>query len=305
MSTRIISAAVALVAAIVLVAFHSTILINLAVGALSVMAVYEVFKAVGYDKYKHQLIACMTFAGIDALVPFFLYRLNTLYFFNYKFYLGIFVLAMCILYLRDHKTLGFTDFFGMLGTTVLLSYSFGTLIKLAQFNDFIEKSNEVPFGVAKNAVGRAQVYLIVISLAAAWLADSGAYFVGTFFNKTGREVHHPWPEISPNKTLEGLVGGVITNGLILVITSLVFDLVNPAFKVRYIMVFIAGMAAALIGLVGDLTASMIKRQTGIKDYGKIMPGHGGVMDRFDSALLVVPFIYYLASQGLLIVGTNI
>ncbi|MBP5268993.1 MAG: phosphatidate cytidylyltransferase, partial [Ruminococcus sp.] len=94
-------------------------------------------------------------------------------------------------------------------------------------------------------------------------------------------------------------------GLILVITSLVFDLVNPAFKVRYIMVFLAGMAAALIGLVGDLTASMIKRQTGIKDYGKIMPGHGGVMDRFDSALLVVPFIYYLASQGLLIVGTNI
>ncbi|MBE6868211.1 MAG: phosphatidate cytidylyltransferase [Ruminococcus albus] len=298
MSTRIISAAVALVAAIVLVAFHSTILINLAVGALSVMAVYEVFKAVGYDKYKHQHIACMAFAGVDALVPFFLYRLNTLYFFSYKLYLGIFILTMCILYLRDHKTLKYTEFFGMLGSTVLISYAFGTLIKLAQ-------DDSIAFSVATEARGKAQVYLIVISLAAAWLADSGAYFVGTFFNKTGREVHHPWPEISPNKTLEGLVGGVITNGLILVITSLVFDLVNPAFKVRYIMVFIAGMAAALIGLVGDLTASMIKRQTGIKDYGKIMPGHGGVMDRFDSALLVVPFIYYLASQGLLIVGTNI
>jgi phosphatidate cytidylyltransferase len=298
MSTRIISAAVALVAAIVLVAFHSTILINLAVGALSVMAVYEIFKAVGYDKYKYQHIACMAFAAIDAVVPYFIYRLNTLYFFSYRFYLGIFVLGMCILYLRDHKTLGFSDFFGMLGTTVLITYAFGTLIKLAQ-------DNSVAVGVASGAVGRVQVYLIVISLAAAWLADSGAYFVGTFFNKTGREVHHPWPEISPNKTLEGLVGGVITNGLILVITSLVFDLVNPAFKVRYIMVFLAGMAAALIGLVGDLTASMIKRQTGIKDYGKIMPGHGGVMDRFDSALLVVPFIYYLASQGLLIVGTNI
>lgn len=301
MSTRIISAAVALVAAIVLVAFHSTILINLAVGALSVMAVYEVFKAVGFDKYKHQNIACMAFAGIDAIYPFFLYRLHTLYFFSYSFYLGIFVLAMCILYLRDHKELKYTDFFGMTGITVLLSYSFGTLIKLAQDNS----DEGIVSCVAPVARGRAQVYLIVISLAAAWLADSGAYFVGTFFNKTGREVHHPWPEISPNKTLEGLVGGVITNGLILVITSLVFDLVNPAFKVRYIMVFIAGMAAALIGLVGDLTASMIKRQTGIKDYGKIMPGHGGVMDRFDSALLVVPFIYYLASQGLLIVGTNI
>ncbi|WP_294479626.1 phosphatidate cytidylyltransferase [uncultured Ruminococcus sp.] len=299
MSTRIISAAVALVAAIVLVAFHSTILINLAVGALSVMAVYEVFKAVGFDKYKHQHIACMAFAGVDALVPFFLYRLNTLYFFSYKLYLGIFILTMCILYLRDHKTLKYTEFFGMLGSTVLISYAFGTLIKLAQ-------DDSIAFSVATEARGKAQVYLIVISLAAAWLADSGAYFVGTFFNRTGREVHHPWPEISPNKTLEGLVGGVVTNGLILVITSLIFDLVNPAFKIRYYwLVFLAGMIAALIGLVGDLTASMIKRQTGIKDYGKIMPGHGGVMDRFDSALLVVPFIYYLASQGLLIVGTNI
>ncbi len=301
MSTRIISAAVALVAAIILVALHSTFLINLAVGALSVLAVYEVFKAVGFDKYKHQHIACMAFAGVDAIYPFFLYRLHTLYFFSYRFYLGIFVLAMCILYLRDHKELKYTDFFGMTGITVLLSYSFGTLIKLAQDNS----DEGIVSCVAPVARGRAQVYLMVISLAAAWLADSGAYFVGTFFNKTGREVHHPWPEISPNKTLEGLVGGVITNGLILVITSLVFDLVNPGFKVNYIVVFAAGMVSAIIGLVGDLTASMIKRQTGIKDYGNIMPGHGGVMDRFDSALLVVPFICYLASQDVLIVGTNI
>ena len=293
MSTRIISAAVALVLAVVLVAFHSTILINLAVGALSVIAVMELFKAVGYDKFKHQMIACLTFAGVDALAAFFMFRLDTLYFFSYRFYLGIFVLAMCILYLRDHKRYDFTEFFGMLGITVLISYSFNMLIRLAQ-------DNELVAFVPEKSQGRAQVYLVVLSLAAAWLADSGAYFVGTFFNKTGREVHHPWPEISPNKTLEGLVGGVITNGLILVIVSLVFDGINDGFKVRYIMVFLAGMAAALIGLVGDLTASMVKRQTGIKDYGKIMPGHGGVMDRFDSALLVVPFMYYLASQGLLI-----
>ncbi|MBQ9541393.1 MAG: phosphatidate cytidylyltransferase [Ruminococcus sp.] len=293
MSTRIISAAVALVIAIVLVALHATPLMNLAVGALSVIAVMELFKAVGYDKFKHQMIACLTFAGIDAVIPYFMFRLETLYFFSYKLYMGIFILVMCILYLRDHKKFDFKDFFGMTGITVLISYSFSTLVRLAQDNSLVA-------GVEAKSQGRAQVYLIVISLAAAWLADSGAYFVGTFFKKTGREVHHPWPEISPNKTLEGLVGGVITNGLILVVTSIIFDVVNKGFSVRYIMVFLAGMAAALIGLVGDLTASMVKRQTGIKDYGKIMPGHGGVMDRFDSALLVVPFICYLASQGLLI-----
>ena len=60
------------------------------------------------------------------------------------------------------------------------------------------------------------------------------------------------------------------------------------------------MMCALIGLVGDLTASIIKRQTGIKDYGNIMPGHGGVMDRFDSVLLVAPFMFYLYTQGMII-----
>ena len=57
------------------------------------------------------------------------------------------------------------------------------------------------------------------------------------------------------------------------------------------------MLAAVIGLIGDLTASVVKRQTGIKDYGNIMPGHGGVMDRFDSVLLVAPFMYYMTTQG--------
>ena len=71
-------------------------------------------------------------------------------------------------------------------------------------------------------------------------------------------------------------------------------------RVNYIVVFIAGMLCALIGTLGDLTASMVKRQTGIKDYGNIMPGHGGVMDRFDSVLLVAPFMYYLISQGWII-----
>lgn len=293
MSTRIISAAVALVLAVTLVALHTTLLINIALGAFSVIAICELFKAVGYSKFRHQTAACLAFAAVDAVIPYFMYRMDTLYFFSYRFYLGIFVLTMCILYLRDHKHYDCSDFFGMMGITVLISYAFGVLVKLCQ-------DTSVVSGIAPKAQGRAQVYLIVISLAAAWLADSGAYFVGTFYRKTGREVHHPWKEISPNKTFEGLVGGVITNGLILVITSLVFDLINDGFTVRYFMVFVAGMASAIIGLVGDLTASMVKRQTGIKDYGNIMPGHGGVMDRFDSALLVAPFMYYLASQGLLI-----
>lgn len=275
MSTRIKSAAVAIVIAIIALILHNTFIFNLFIGFISVVAVFEIFRATGMDKFKYQAIACYVFAGLDALMPVF-YKHGLLYFVSYRLYLGLYVLAMCILYLYDHKNFKYDNFFFMMGATVLLSYSFGTLINMSNME-----------------VGG--VFLIVLTLAGAWLADSGAYFVGRKFGKT-----HPWPEISPNKTLEGLIGGVVCNGIFLLIISFVYDVIIKGASVRYVMVFFAGMACALIGLVGDLTASMIKRQTGIKDYGNIMPGHGGIMDRFDSVILVAPFMYYLISQGLIL-----
>lgn len=275
MSTRIKSAAVAIVIAIIALILHNTFIFNLFIGFISVVAVFEIFRATGMDKFKYQAIACYVFAGLDALMPVF-YKHGLMYFVSYRLYLGLYVLAMCILYLYDHKNFKYDNFFFMMGATVLLSYSFGTLINMSNME-----------------VGG--VFLIVLTLAGAWLADSGAYFVGRKFGKT-----HPWPEISPNKTLEGLIGGVVCNGIFLLIISFVYDVILKGASVRYVMVFFAGMACALIGLVGDLTASMIKRQTGIKDYGNIMPGHGGIMDRFDSVILVAPFMYYLISQGLIL-----
>ena len=138
------------------------------------------------------------------------------------------------------------------------------------------------------------VFLLLITLCAAWLADSGAYFAGTFLGKT-----HLCPEISPKKTVEGLIGGVAANGVIMLIVSLVYRYIVKGYPVHFVWIVLAGMVCAIIGLIGDLTASIIKRQTGIKDYGNIMPGHGGVMDRFDSVLLVAPFMYYLYTQGLI------
>ena len=161
----------------------------------------------------------------------------------------------------------------MIGVTWLLTYSFQTLLLMA-------------------LRPKGSVFLLVISLCAAWLADSGAYFAGTFFGKTKL-----CPNISPKKTVEGVVGGVLSNGVIMLIISFVYDKILKGESVNYIGVFIAGMLAAVIGLIGDLTASVVKRQTGIKDYGNIMPGHGGVMDRFDSVLLVAPFMYYMTTQG--------
>lgn len=277
MSTRIKSAAVAIVIAIIMLALHSTIVFNLAIGFISIVAIFEIFRATKMLEHKYQALACYIFAGIDAVVPYFLFNgFKAFYFFSFKFYFGIFILAMCLLYLKNHEKFNYTDFFYMTGVTMLITYSFGTLVNMAQ------------------QVKTGSLFLIVITLCGAWLADSGAYFAGTFFGKTKL-----CPTISPKKTVEGLIGGVVCNGIFLLIISFVYRVVLKGAEVHYIWIFLAGMACALVGLVGDLTASIIKRQTGIKDYGNIMPGHGGIMDRFDSVLLVAPFMYYLYMQGLI------
>ena len=116
-----------------------------------------------------------------------------------------------------------------------------------------------------------------------WIADTGAYFSGVALGK-----HKLCPEISPKKTIEGFIGGILTTGIVYLIAFCVYD--GFEFKTA-IFAFLIGIVCAVIGTVGDLSASMVKRQIGFKDYGKIMPGHGGLMDRFDSILFVLPTFY--------------
>lgn len=275
MQTRIISAAVALVIAIIVLLLHNTFVFNLAIGLISALAIAEIFKATKRIKFTIPAVMCCAYAFIDAFMPVF-YRKGWLSFFSPSLYFGLFVLGMCLFYLKFYEIFKYKDLFFMIGVGYLIPYSFGTLIAMSNYY-------------------KGGVFLVVLTLSAAWLADSGAYFAGTFFGKTKL-----CPNISPKKTVEGLVGGVISNGILMLLISLCFDACTDGYDPRYFFIFLSGMLAALIGLIGDLTASEIKRQCGIKDYGNIMPGHGGVMDRFDSVLLVAPFMYYMFSQGLLI-----
>jgi phosphatidate cytidylyltransferase len=140
--------------------------------------------------------------------------------------------------------------------------------------------------------GEHGLVLLIMALCGAWIADSGAYFAGTFFGK-----HKLCPGISPKKTVEGLVGGIVVTGIVFAAISFVYEhfITDNPISIRYTLVAAAGMVCAVIGTVGDLSASLIKRQCGIKDYGKIMPGHGGMMDRFDSVLFVIPTFYAFVS----------
>ncbi len=116
----------------------------------------------------------------------------------------------------------------------------------------------------------------------AFLPDSGAYFVGRFFGK-----HKLAPVISPNKTVEGMIGGVLAGIAGMVIFGLVMQF-GFGFRVNYLYAVLYGAVGALGAVIGDLSFSAIKRQTGIKDYGNLIPGHGGVLDRFDSMTVVAP-----------------
>ena len=133
-------------------------------------------------------------------------------------------------------------------------------------------------------------YVILIPFIVAFGSDSGAYFAGYFFGK-----HKMAPVLSQHKTVEGAIGGVVAAVLCMILYGVVMDLPFNTlnFRVNYIYAAIYGLTGSLAGIFGDLCFSVIKRQTGIKDYGKILPGHGGVLDRFDSMMMVGPLIEVL------------
>ncbi|WP_182199189.1 phosphatidate cytidylyltransferase [Paraliobacillus salinarum] len=122
-------------------------------------------------------------------------------------------------------------------------------------------------------------YGILVILA----TDTGAYFFGRAFGK-----HKLWPEISPNKTIEGAIGGI----LLACFVAIIFQLLAPVHS-SMIIVIIVTVFASIFGQIGDLVESAFKRHYHVKDSGKLLPGHGGILDRFDSWLFVFPFLHFI------------
>lgn len=128
------------------------------------------------------------------------------------------------------------------------------------------------------------LYLVLAVMVTVWACDIGAYVVGK--NVGGPKLV---PVLSPKKTWSGLIGGMICSGL----TLMALDMWHDSFSVHHIFVFLTGVVLGAVGQAGDLLISSIKRRVGVKDTGHIIPGHGGVLDRIDSLLLVVPVFLVL------------
>ena len=133
------------------------------------------------------------------------------------------------------------------------------------------------------------LYLAFLIFICSWGCDTCAYCVGMLIGK-----HKMSPILSPKKSVEGAVGGVLGTALLTVIYCLIFGGQMEMDLNGIIMLAVIAAVAGLISMVGDLCASAIKRNYDIKDYGKLIPGHGGIMDRFDSMMITAPIIYYLA-----------
>lgn len=198
---------------------------------------------------------------IDGIVPSFIY---------YLIYASVIVWVVSLPLLKSfpHNTAWQQSkvVTTVLGLLLLLPFFFGLLILRA--TNYRQDPNEGAF-------------LVLAVMALVWLADSGAYFSGRFFGK-----HKLLEMVSPKKTLEGVYGGVAIALLGLYLFSEYGC--YSYYQTNTIALYVSGVIAILFSIVGDLVESMLKRISGIKDSGKIFPGHGGMLDRIDSQLASIP-----------------
>lgn len=148
----------------------------------------------------------------------------------------------------------------------------------------------ISFGMASLsyvcAKGNAITFYFVIAFAIPWMADAGGFFIGATMGR-----HKLCPQISPKKTVEGAIGGVIFCMISSIGIGMLFQYIfMPQVTINFWALFLVGIIDAPLSILGDLSFSLIKRNFNIKDYGSIFPGHGGMLDRFDSIIFTAPVI---------------
>ena len=260
MIQRIITGVIGISVIIPLFIFSNTVAFTIVIALATVMCLYEMFRCMGIHKKYAITMPAYTLA---AAIPFFLRYLGDnavaakLCFIVAVLYLVI-VFALMI---WSHGKIKFNDSMAVFVITAYIIAGTNSIIYVRDFDD----------------VGQ---YLYLLIFLGAWMTDIFAYFAGYLFGK-----HKLIPDVSPKKTIEGSIGGIIGCILTFIIYGLVIDI---AFDRSANLLFLAlmGFIASVVSQIGDLLMSVIKRHYGIKDYGKIFPGHGGMLDRLDSVLIV-------------------
>lgn len=262
MKTRTLVAAVGLPLLLLIVLVLPPVGTAILTAAMSILAVYELLIGAGFCKHPRIFIyACLMALAVCVWSWLELSR---------PIGMIAVLLFLCALFgemLAAHTKLGFRTVCAAIFAGVVIPYLLGALIRLRVME------NGKFFVLA--------VFLLTM------IPDSGAYFAGRAFGK-----HKLCPVVSPNKTVEGAVGGVVATVIFMVVYALIMKYAFD-FKVNYLFVVLYAILGAGASILGDLTFSVIKRQADIKDYGALLPGHGGILDRFDSTTVVAPLVEVL------------
>lgn len=275
MKTRVITAVVGLAVLAAVLAFFDTIVFDFVLSAICLLAIHEVFSAMGFGKKQWYLYA--------AAVPFTLLVMLTssqsvrALILPFCFLL---VLFLNVCQIAHVQTLDFGKLSGYVYFSGVIVFCFYSLIHLKRCLPFAQYRYDA-------------IYFILLILCSAWGGDTAAYFAGRAFGN-----HKLAPIVSPHKTVEGAIGGIFGSVLAGVVLTLVYSFLSASHNVitiqvqprHYAILVVMGAIASVLGILGDLFASSVKRQVGIKDYGTIFPGHGGILDRFDSVMFIAPFV---------------
>ena len=276
MKTRIITAIVGIIVLIGVMFTFNTLIFNLVIAAITLIAIHEIYNALGFTKKDWLMYA--------ALVPYTLLVMTSNYMVMRRLVMPVsFVLVTfyAIYLVVRNGTISYQKASGLLvfsGIVIFCFYSFIRLKELLPVEQF----------------GYDAVFFILLILCFAWGGDTCAYFAGRAFGK-----HKLCPVVSPKKTVEGAIGGVLGTMVFGVVATLIYSVAADRMEAftrsnigvsMYVIIALLGCVAAVLGIYGDLFASVVKRQCGIKDYGTIFPGHGGILDRFDSVMFIAPFV---------------
>lgn len=265
MKERVISAFVVMgvIGSVVVLSLFFPLCIDIFAALVCSAAVFEFCKAVKTLRIFQISIPSLLFAAVYPMLAGF----NFSYILCYVY--AIIMLSVMVFY---HTKISFKDFAYTFSMTMIITVALTSIVLLKEVD-----------------ITHSTMYL-VMSMATPWLGDAGAYFVGVLGGK-----HKLCPDISPKKTIEGAVGGVI----ICIITSctalfLFEKLIYSDLTINYINAALISLIGALLSIIGDLSFSVIKRSYSVKDYGDLIPGHGGILDRFDSVIFFAPFLYIIS-----------
>ncbi len=262
MLKRILSGAVGIALIVVVIVFGSSfpIIIDIFISLVCAVAVGEFSNATKTLKLFQISMPSIIFAFVYPMM---------LNFDTGHIILYAYTVVMLSMTVFNHKKITFIEFAYIYSMSIIITLSLSAIIMM------------------KNMDETHSSFYFVLALAMPWLADAGAYFTGTFLGK-----HKLCPEISPKKTVEGVIGGVVVCVLVICAVGFVFSewIFNGTVTVNYGNLILLSLIGSIFSVMGDLSFSLVKRVFKIKDYGTLIPGHGGVLDRFDSVVFVSPFL---------------